>query len=87
MSVTQVRLPEGLIKEVDKFVQKGFYANKSDLIRDALRNFLHKRNIEDMIGTTPNTGNSVIEVRKIRKKLSKEIKSFADVEKINKELS
>ena len=37
MAVTQVRLPEGLIKEVDKLVDKGIYINKSDVVRDALR--------------------------------------------------
>ena len=68
MAVTQVRLPEGLITEIDKLVNKGFYTNKSDVIRDAIRKLV----LEKQIGSIPNTGDSVKEVRKIRKKLSKE---------------
>ena len=36
-----------------------------------------------MIGSIPNTGDSVEEVKEIRRKLSKEIKSFKDIEKLN----
>lgn len=68
MSITQVRLPEGLIREVDKLVGKGLYTNKSDVIRDAVRKLV----LEKQIGSIPNTGDSVKEVREIRKKLSKE---------------
>ena len=68
MSITQVRLPEGLIKKVDKLVDKGLYTNKSDVIRDAVRKLV----LEKQIGSIPNTGDSVKEVRDIRKKLSKE---------------
>jgi len=68
MSVTQVRLPEGLITEIDKLVDKGFYTNKSDVIRDAIRKLV----LEKQIGSIPGTGESVKEIRKIRKKLSKE---------------
>jgi len=68
MAVTQVRLPEGLITEIDKLVEKGFYTNKSDVIRDAIRKLV----LEKQIGSIPDTGDSVKEIRKIRKKLSKE---------------
>ena len=68
MAVTQVRLPEGLITEIDKLVEKGFYTNKSDVIRDAIRKLV----LEKQIGSIPGTGDSVKEIRKIRKKLSKE---------------
>jgi Arc/MetJ-type ribon-helix-helix transcriptional regulator len=77
MSVTQVRLPEGLIKEVDKLVDKGLYSNKSDVIRDAIRKLV----LEKQVGSIPNTGDSVKEIREIRKKLSKE---KIDLEEINK---
>ncbi len=80
MSVTQVRLPEGLVKEVDRLVQRKIYTNKSDVIRDALRRLI----LEKQIGSIPNTGDSVEEIREIRKKLSKSIKSFKDIEEINK---
>ena len=58
MTVTQVRLPEGLTEEVDKLVDKGFYTNKSDVIRDAIRKLV----LERMVGILPNTGNSVKEL-------------------------
>lgn len=77
MAVTQVRLPEGLIREVDNLVNKGFYTNKSDVIRDAIRKLI----IEKQIGSIPDTGDSVTEVKRIRKQLSKE--KF-DLNKINR---
>jgi len=80
MAVTQVRLPEGLIKEMDKLVDKRFYNSKSDVVRDALRRLL----IEKYIGIAPNTGDSVKEIREIRKKLSKE---KIDLDEINDEIN
>ena len=76
MTVAQVRLPEGLMDEIDSLVEKGLYINKSDVIRDAVRKLI----LEKQIGTIANTGDSVKEIREIRKKLSKEIKSFKDIE-------
>ena len=80
MSVTQVRLPKGLIKEVNMLVKQGFYTNKSDVIRDALRKLV----LDKMVGIIPDTGDSVKEIREIRKKLSKKVKSYKDIEEINK---
>ncbi|MDD4983477.1 MAG: ribbon-helix-helix protein, CopG family [Candidatus ainarchaeum sp.] len=68
MDVIQVRVPEGIMEEVDSLVKKGLYSNRSDVIRDALRKFA----LESQIGTIKNTGDSVQEIREIRKKLSKE---------------
>ena len=76
MAVTQVRLPQGLVKEVDKLVHKGLYTNKSDVVRDALRRLI----LEQQIGSVKNTGDSVKEIREIRKKLSKE---KIDLDEIN----
>ena len=80
MAVTQVRLPEGLIKEVDKLVDKGFYTNKSDVIRDAIRKLI----LEKQIGSIPYTGDSVKDIRKIRKKLSKEKFELDEINKLGK---
>jgi len=77
MELTQVRLPEKLVQKLDRFVKQGYYASKSDLIRDAIRRLL----LERQIGSIPNAGDSVQEVRAIRKKLSKE---ELDIDKINK---
>ena len=80
MAVTQVRLPEGLITEIDKLVDKGFYTNKSDVIRDAIRKLV----LEKQIGSIPDTGDSVREVREIRKKLSKEKFNLNEINQLNK---
>ena len=64
MTVTQVRLPGGLITKIDKLIDKGFYTNKSDVIRKLV--------LEKQIGSIPYTGGSAKEVREIRKKLPKE---------------
>jgi Arc/MetJ-type ribon-helix-helix transcriptional regulator len=77
MSVTQVRLPEGLEKELNVLVKRGLYSNKSDAVRDAVRRLI----LDKQIGSIHDTGDSVKEIREIRKKLSKE--KF-DLEEINK---
>lgn len=79
MQTIQIRLPKGIITEIDKKVKTGFYANRSDFIRDHLR---RKIEIKDLIGIIPNNGkDSVEEVRELRRKLSKE---RFDLKKINK---
>jgi len=78
MSVSQVRLPEGLVKEMDRLVVKGFYANKSDVLRDALRRLI----LEKQIGSVANKRNSVSEVRKIREKLSKEELALDEINRL-----
>ena len=79
MEIAQFRIPKGLMDEVNALVQKGLYSNKSDVIRDALRRLV----IENHIGTIPNDGNSVKQVRKARNELSKEIKSLKDFKNYN----
>ena len=66
--ITQVRLPKGIVKEVDKLVTKGLYTNKSDVIRDAIRKLI----LEQQVGTLKNSSNSISEVKNARRKLSKE---------------
>lgn len=61
-------MPKGLKEEVEALVKKGIYANKSEAVREALRKLFW----EDIIGSIPNDGDSVKQVREIRKKLSKE---------------
>lgn len=78
MDLIQVRLPEGLITEIDVLVQKGFYSSKSDVIRDAIRRLI----LEKQIGSIPNTGDSVQEVRALRKKLSKKDINLREMNKL-----
>jgi putative addiction module CopG family antidote len=77
MSVTQVRLPEGLLKKIDNLVEKGIYSNKSDVVRDAVRRLV----LEKQIGSIPDTGDSVKEIRELRKRLSRE---KTDLKRINR---
>jgi len=77
-AVAQVRVPEGLLQEVDDLVGTGLYTNRSEVIRDALRKLV----LERQIGSVPNTGDSVKEIREIRKKLSKDFRA-KDVDEIN----
>ena len=77
MDTLQIRMNEKLVKEVDKIVKSGFYSNRADLIRDAVRRFVWEREV----GRINNNGkNSVEEIRKIRKKLEKEP---IDIEEMN----
>ncbi len=79
METMQIRINESLVKELDKIVKSGFYANRADVIRDAVRRFIWQREV----GSVKNTGNSVRAIRKIRNKLSKETRNYADIESIN----
>jgi len=58
---------------LDKQVKNGVYANRSEAIRDALRSKLLA------VGTIPDTGDSVKEVRAIRKRMAKMNISIADI--------
>lgn len=82
MDTLQIRLSHGLVKMIDRLVKQGMYANRSDAIREAVRRTFFWRS---QVGIIPNDGkDSVKEIKKIRRKLSKDIKSFKDIEKINK---
>ncbi|MBI5881137.1 ribbon-helix-helix protein, CopG family [archaeon] len=71
MNVVPIRLPDGLIKQVDDLVDKGLYSSRSDVVRDALRKLVWRDRWKDIIGIASDTGDSVKEMRKIKKKLSK----------------
>jgi putative addiction module CopG family antidote len=77
MDTIQVRLSPGLVKQVDKLVNSGIYSSRSDVVRDAVRRLV----LDKMVGIIANTGDSVQEVKALRKDLSKE--KF-DLEEINK---
>lgn len=79
MDTFQIRMNKELVRRMDIMVKSGFYANRSDVIRDAVRRFVWANEI----GSISNKGNSVKEIRKIRDKLSKQVKSYKDIEEIN----
>lgn len=49
-AIAQVRLPKGIMKEINKLVSKGLYTNKSDLIREAIRKFI----LDKQVGSVTN---------------------------------
>ncbi len=67
MELVQVRLPKKLVEAIEQHIDGKFYASRSDIIRDALRKFM----LDKVIGIIPDTGDSVEEVRRIRRELSK----------------
>ncbi len=76
MATLQIRLNKGLIKLIDSLVNKGIYPSRSEAIRDAVRRFVWEKEV----GTIPNKGSAVKQVRKAREILSKE----KDFDKSNK---
>jgi hypothetical protein len=71
MELVQVRLPKKLVEAIEQNIDGKFYASRSDIIRDALRKFM----LDKVIGIIPDTGDSVEEVRRIRRELSKKERS------------
>jgi len=76
MDTMQIRINEQLVKELDKIVKSGFYANRADVIRDAVRRFV----FDSQVGTIINKNNSVKEIKNLRKRLSQE---KIDIKEIN----
>lgn len=67
MDTIQIRLSHGLLELVDSLVKQGIYSNRADVIRDAVRRFVWEKEV----GTFSNNQNSIKQVKKARKKLSK----------------
>ena len=68
MDTIQVRLGHGLVEKIDKLVKTGIYSSRSDVIRDAVRRLV----LDKLVGIIHDTGDSVKEVKELRKRLSKE---------------
>ena len=77
MDSIQVRLGQGLVKKIDALVDTGVYASRSDVLRDAVRRLV----LDKLVGILQSKGDSVKEVKALRRKLSKE---KIDLEEINK---
>ncbi len=76
MDTLQIRINKGLLKRVDSLIKSGIYSNRSDVIRDAVRRFIWEKEV----GSILKRGNSVEQIRKARKELSKE---KIDLDEIN----
>ena len=77
MDTLQIRMNKALLKRIDFLVKVGVYSNRSDVIRDAVRRFVWEKEV----GSISNKGESIKQIREIRKKLSKE---KVNIEEINK---
>ena len=42
------KLTERLVSEADKLIEEGWYANKSELIRDAVRDLINKSKLQKL---------------------------------------
>ena len=78
MDTIQIRLSKGLVEQVDSLVDTGIYANRSDVIRDAVRKLV----LTNIVGILQNNKDSVQEVKDIRKKLSKEKFNLKEINKL-----
>jgi len=80
MDTIQVRLAHGIVQKIDELVATGMYASRSDVLRDAVRRLV----LDTITGVIENKDDSVSEIRKARRQLSKEkinlseINSFAE---------
>ena len=77
MDTLQIRLNHGLIEKIDSYIDSGYYANRADVIRDAVRRFVWDKEV----GSIAKIGNAVKAIREARKILSKK---KIDLDEINK---
>ena len=77
METMQIRMNQGLTKRLDTLIKTGIYQNRSEAIRDAVRHLV----LKEMVGITPNKEDSVKQIRKARKQLSRQ---NIDLDEINK---
>ena len=78
MDTVQIRLSPKIVKVVDSLVKSGVYSSRSDVMRDAVRRLV----LDRVVGIIPDKGDSIKEVRDVRKELSKRIKSIKEVNEI-----
>ena len=74
-TMTQVRIPKGLVKEMDQLISNGYYSSKSDLIRDAIRKIV----FFEQISSISDNSNSVEQVRAARNNLSRKNTSIEEL--------
>jgi len=75
MDTLQIRMNAGLVKIIDSLVKTKVYANRSEVIRDAVRRFVWEKEV----GSVKMKGSGVKLVRDARTRLSKQ----SNIEEIN----
>ncbi len=48
METLQIRLTKGLVKRLESLVEMGFYSNRSEAIRDAVRKMVQETFLEEI---------------------------------------
>jgi metal-responsive CopG/Arc/MetJ family transcriptional regulator len=80
METVTFKVQEDILKRIDSLLKPLHFNNRTEFIREALREKINRIEYDVMgkdfwrkqVGTIPNTGDSVKEVRRIRKILSKQ---------------
>lgn len=75
MDTLQIRMNKALLKRVDTLVKSGIYSNRSEVIRDAVRRFVWEKEV----GSINHKGDSLEEIKKVRKKLSEQEASLDEI--------
>lgn len=70
METLQIRLPKAQIEILDSMVSRGLYSSRSDAVRDAVRDTVQKQLWAAQVGTIKSKRDSVVEIRRLRQKLS-----------------
>ena len=78
METMQIRMGSELIKRVDNLVKTGIYSNRSDAIRDAVRQLI----LKDFVGIISDNDNSVKQIRNIRNRLSNKKFNLNEINKL-----
>lgn len=73
---TSVDIPEGLEKALEDELERGYYASKSDLIRDALRKLLEER---QMLERKKLPEETIESINKARKQQKEDYKSLEEI--------
>ena len=73
MELMQVRLSSDLLEKVDSIAKEEGYASRSEVVREAIRMLTTEKRLallERQVGSIPDRGESVKQVREIRRKMS-----------------
>jgi len=86
METLQIRLPKKILEKVDELVKSGLFQSRSEIIREAVRNYIKQSNYNGMIPFIigPFTAEQIEILNKIT--FEELIPSETIVEKIKKEL-
>lgn len=78
---TSVDLPEGLEEALDSELDRGYYASKSDLIRDAIRKLLEERGVVETKTLSEEASQSIQRARDSEPRYTlEEIKEIQELE-------